>query len=79
MSDRSDAVLVECENDARFGAAEDNPIEWSGSLPDRGCDYLDNFCLFVPARTLVQSIDEDSFWLYPLSLLPELLNRLNNQ
>ena len=69
MSDKSDAILVECENDARFSAAEDGPMEWSRSLPDRGCDYLDNFCLFVLARTLVQSIDKDSFWLYPLSLL----------
>ena len=76
MSERSDVALLECGHDARFGVAEDGPMEWSAFLLDRGCNYL---CLCVLARTLVQSIDEDSFWLYPLSLLPELLNRLNNQ
>jgi len=68
--------MLPCLNvDTMRGSA----LEWSAFLPDRGCNCLDNLCLCVLARTLVQSIDEDSFWLYPLSLLPWLLNRLNNQ
>jgi len=45
MSDRGDAVLLECGYDARLGAVEDSPAEWCGSCSDTRCDDLDNFCL----------------------------------
>jgi len=34
MSDRGNVVLLECGYDARFGSAEDGPMEWSRPFPD---------------------------------------------
>ena len=54
MSDGSDVVLLECRYDARFGTAEDGPVEWCESFPDRECNYLDNFCLSVSSNPSIK-------------------------
>jgi len=53
MSDERDTVLPECGYYARFGAAEDSPMERSGFFPDGGCNYLDNFCLSISTSAFV--------------------------
>ena len=53
MSDESNAVLLECGNDVRFSTAEDSPMKWDRSLPDQGCNYLDNFCFCISTCTFI--------------------------